>query len=73
MTEKTKTKRTQIKDLAVNEQELTGQEMEKVQGGVVNSAGAGGIKSEPTNPGNPFPAATTTTTVAKAKAWMVNN
>ena len=36
MTTKTKTSRTQIKDLAVIEQELSGQEMAQVQGGASN-------------------------------------
>jgi hypothetical protein len=33
MTKNPKTKRTQLKDLAVNEQELSGKEMAQVQGG----------------------------------------
>ena len=36
MIKQQKTNRTQIKDLAVNEQELSGQEMAQVQGGAVN-------------------------------------
>jgi hypothetical protein len=36
MSKNQKTKRTQIKDLAVSEQELTGQEMKQTQGGASN-------------------------------------
>ncbi len=36
MTEQTKTNRTQLTDLPVAEQELTGQEMAQVQGGASN-------------------------------------
>ena len=36
MTEQTKTNRTQLTDLPIAEQELTGQEMEQVQGGTSN-------------------------------------
>ncbi len=36
MTKSKKTKRPQIKDLAVSEQQLTGKEMKQVQGGASN-------------------------------------
>jgi hypothetical protein len=41
MTTKSKTNRTQIKDLAVAEQELKGQEMAQVQGGGLNTSRSG--------------------------------
>ena len=73
-----KTKRTQIEELTVAEQELSGQEMAQVQGGATNLnssrtnaplvASAGGIKSEPTNPGNPVPLLAAATTVKGSKS-----
>ena len=59
MTEKTKTKRTQLTDLPVAEQELTGQEMEQVQGGTSNlNLSKSNINIAPV-PGTPLAAATT--------------
>ena len=59
MTKNQKTNRTQIKDLAVAEQELTGQEMEQVQGGTSNlNLSKSNINLAPA-PAPPLAAATT--------------
>lgn len=59
MSNETKTNRTQLTDLPVAEQELTGQEMEKVQGGTSNlNPSKSNINIAPA-PAPPLAAATT--------------